>query len=129
KKLHIAQPPLSQSLKALETSLDVQLFERHGRQMKLTAAGSVLYKRAKTIFYEIDETIMEVKETGKGIRGTLTIGCNKSCFSHIPDKVKEFHHQHPLVRIKLIEGDSYFLTKQLLEREIETALVRLPIEL
>jgi len=129
KKLHIAQPPLSQSLKALETRLGVQLFERNGRQMVLTEAGKVLYEKAKIMFQHIDETIVEVKETGQGMRGTLAVGSTKSCFSHVPQKLKHFLEQYPNVRIKLIEGDSYFLTKQLLEREIEAALVRLPIEM
>lgn len=129
KKLHIAQPPLSQALKALETNLGVLLFERNGRQMELTDAGKVLYGKAKTIFHQIDETIIEVKETGKGIRGTLSIGCNKSCFSHIPEKINVYQKQFPQVKFHLIEGDSYLLTKQLLEREIELAIIRLPIEM
>lgn len=129
KKLHIAQPPLSQALKALETNLGVLLFERNGRQMELTEAGEVLYEKAKTIFYKIDETIIEVKETGKGVRGTLSIGCNKSCFSHIPEKINIYQQQYPQVKFHLIEGDSYLLTKQLIEREIELAFIRLPIDM
>lgn len=127
KKLHIAQPPLSQSLRALEESLDVKLFERQQRQMVLTEAGKVLYNKAELIFYNIDETKIEVKETNDGIRGILTVGCNKSCFSHIPKKIKLYQDKYPNVRFKLLEGDSYFLTKKLEEREIEVAVVRLPI--
>ncbi len=129
KKLHIAQPPLSQALKALEANLGVLLFERNGRQMELTEAGEVLYEKAKTIFYKIDETIIEVKETGKGVRGTLSIGCNKSCFSHIPKKISIYQQSFPQVKFQLIEGDSYFLAKQLIEREIELAFIRLPIDM
>lgn len=129
KKLHMAQPPLSQSLKALEDHLGVRLFDRNGRQMELTEAGTVLYKKAKEIFNKIDEAITEVKETGRGIRGTLSIGCNKSCFSHIPKKIRAFQKNFPQVRFKLLEGDSYFLTKQLMAREIEVAIVRLPIDM
>lgn len=129
KKLHIAQPPLSQALKNLETNLDVTLFERNGRQMELTEAGKVLYEKAKTIFHQIDDTLMEVKEVGKGIRGTLSVGCNKSCFSHIPKKVKTYRMKYPQVRFHLIEGDSYFLSRQLIERKIELAIIRLPIDL
>lgn len=129
KKLHIAQPPLSQSLKALENSLGVQLFERQRREMILTDAGKVLYEKAKAIFYKIDETKKEVKEIGEGIRGTLAIGCNKSCFSHLPQKIKLYQQLYPKIRFKLIEGDSYLLTKQLIEREIEAAIVRLPINM
>ena len=129
KKLHIAQPPLSQALKNLETNLEVTLFERNGRQMELTEAGKVLYEKAKTIFHKIDDTILEVKEVGKGIRGTLSIGCNKSCFSHIPKNINKYRKQYPQMKFHLIEGDSYFLSRQLIEREIEIAFVRLPIDM
>src|SRR5690625_3250195 len=128
KKLHIAQPPLSQSLKALEENLGVTVFERSGRKMELTEAGEVLYEKAKELFYHIEETITEVKETGKGIRGTLSIGCNKSCFSHIPKKFVTYQERYPEVKLKLVEGDSYFLSEQLMNREIELAFIRLPIE-
>lgn len=129
KKLHIAQPPLSQALKNLEATLEVTLFERNGRQMELTEAGKVLYEKAKTIFHKIDDTILEVKEVGKGIRGTLSIGCNKSCFSHIPKNIHKYRKQYPQMKFHLIEGDSYFLSRQLIEREIEIAFVRLPIDM
>ncbi|MEI3606330.1 LysR family transcriptional regulator [Pseudogracilibacillus sp. SE30717A] len=129
KKLHIAQPPLSQSLKALETRLGVILFERNGREMVLTDAGEVLYRRVEIIFNNLDETYKEVQETGQGIRGTLSIGCNKSCFSHIPNKINIYQEMYPDVNFKLIEGDSYFLTKQLKERELEIAIIRLPIDM
>ncbi|MEI3610300.1 LysR family transcriptional regulator [Pseudogracilibacillus sp. SO10305] len=129
KKLHIAQPPLSQSLKSLEEDLEVSLFDRHGRSMELTEAGKVLYDKAKQIFFQIDETITEVKETGKGIRGTLRIGCNKSCFSYIPKKFHELQTYHPNVKLRIIEGDSYYLSKQLIERELDVVICRLPIEM
>lgn len=129
KKLHIAQPPLSQSLKALEDRLGVTLFERNGRRMELTDAGAVLYEKAKELFYKIDETMIEVKETGKGVRGTLSIGCNKSCFSRIPKTIRTYQEKYPQVKFKLLEGDSYFLTKQLVDREIEVAIIRLPIDM
>ena len=128
-KLHISQPPLSQSLRALEESLNVVLFERNGRKMELTEAGVILYEKAEEIFYKIDETIAEVQETDQGIRGTLAIGCNKSCYSRIPKRVSRFQEEFPHMKFRILEGDSYYLAKQLTEREIELAIVRLPIDM
>lgn len=79
KKLHMAQP-LSQQLKALEEELSTLLIVRNGKNIELTAAGKVLYKRATNLLSQIDETIMEVKEVGEGLKGTLSIGSVKHAF-------------------------------------------------
>ncbi len=54
KKLYIDQPNLSRSIKDLESSLGVSIFERSTRGMKLTADGEVFLKYAKTILGQVD---------------------------------------------------------------------------
>ncbi|QST01127.1 LysR family transcriptional regulator [Pontibacillus sp. ALD_SL1] len=128
KRLHIAQPPLSQQLKQLESELEVSLVERNGRTLELTEAGKVLYQRAEKILHEMDDIVTEVKETGEGIRGTLSLGSVKSCFSYLPPKLKSFRDDHPHLRYKLQEGDTSSLSESLRNREIELAIVRLPVD-
>ena len=129
KKLHMAQPPLSQSLQKFEQSLNTQLFTRHGRRLQLTAAGEILYKRAEQIFSMIDHTKQELLEVTEGIRGILPIGCVKSCFSYLPNEMSAFREQFPNVKFDLREGDSSFLAELLHTNEIQIAIVRLPIDL
>lgn len=129
KKLHMAQPPLSQALKALENDLGVLLFDRHGRKMELTKAGKVLFERATHIFQTIDDTKTEVKEIGHGVSGSLSIGCVKSCFSYLIRNIRLFRTVYPKITFKLTEGDSFQLTEQLKKRDIELAIVRLPLEI
>lgn len=127
KKLHMAQPPLSQSLKSLETELGVKLFERNGRKMELTKAGKVLYKRVEELFYYLDETINEVRDTNEGLKGTLAIGCVKTFFGHLPEKLKTFNKKYPNVKFNLHVGDTFVLSELLQKRKIEIAFVRLPL--
>ncbi|WP_256213115.1 LysR family transcriptional regulator [Bacillus sp. OV322] len=126
-KLHMAQPPLSQQLKHLEEEFDVKLFERNGRKMELTSTGKLLYKRAKHLLSQASDTILEVKEMSKGFKGVLTIGANKSCFSHLASRIRSFRENYPQVSFQLREGDTYQVGELLKEREIELAVVRLPI--
>lgn len=127
RKLHMSQPPLSQSLKAFEVEIGVRLFERNGRKMELTEAGTVLYHKTGHFFEYFEETLSEVKETGAGVKGKIAIGCVKSSFALIPPKMKTFREQYPHITFELREGDSYQLAEQLKEREIDFAIVRLPL--
>ncbi|HLR40996.1 MAG TPA: LysR family transcriptional regulator [Virgibacillus sp.] len=129
KKLHMAQPPLSQSLKALERELEITLFERNGRKMELTEAGITLYNKVEKLFHYIDETISEVQEIGKGLKGKLSIGCVKSCFSYIPEKISIFQNHYPDITFQLREGDTYRIAELLKNREIDLGIVRLPLEM
>src|SRR5699024_8078908 len=129
KKLHMAQPPLSQALKALEINLGVLLFEGHGRKMELTEAGKVLFERDTHIFQTIDDTKTEIKEIGRGVSGSLAIGCVISCFSCLIRNIRLFRTAYPKTTFKLTEGDPFQLTKQLENRDIVLAIVRLPLEI
>lgn len=128
-KLHMAQPPLSQQLKLLEEELGVLLFERIGRKLELTETGKVLYEKSKILLAQYEESFIEVKEVAKGMRGVLSIGSVKSCFSYIPERLKLFREQYPEIRFTLKEGDTFRMTEYLKERDIEVAIVRLPLEM
>ncbi|AXF57017.1 LysR family transcriptional regulator [Salicibibacter kimchii] len=126
KKLHIAQPPLSQQLKLLEEELNVTLFERNGRSLILTESGETLYRKASYILNEIEDTMAEVQAVDSGAKGVLKIGANKSCFAYLLQQITHIRERFPGVQFKIREGDTYTLTKEIHEREIELAIVRLP---
>jgi LysR family transcriptional regulator, salicylic acid-responsive activator of bsdBCD len=129
KKLHMAQPPLSMQLKQLEDELGVLLVERNGKNIELTEAGNILFKRAKELLHQFEETVTEVQQVGEGLKGLLSIGSVKTCFSYIPERVEFFRKNYPLVTFHLQEGDSYRMAQYIRNRDIEVALVRLPLDL
>jgi LysR family transcriptional regulator, salicylic acid-responsive activator of bsdBCD len=131
KKLHMAQPPLSQQLQIMEEELGVTLIERKksGKSMELTGAGKVLYKRAESILQQFEKTMVEVKETGEGLRGELCIGTGLSCVSYLPERIRYFRERFPSISFKLWEGDPSYLSERLKKRDIEIAIVRFPVDL
>jgi DNA-binding transcriptional LysR family regulator len=60
KALHLSQPALSRSIRSLEESLGVLLFERHGAQVKPTLYGEALLGRAEKILEQADELEREI---------------------------------------------------------------------
>ncbi|WP_409305036.1 LysR family transcriptional regulator [Peribacillus sp. SCS-155] len=131
KKLHMAQPPLSQQLQLMEQELGVTLVERkrNGKKLELTEAGKILYKKARNMLEIFEDSIQEVKETGEGLKGTLSIGVVRSCVSYLPEKMDTFNKLYPSVSFKLTGGDPYEISELLERREIELALVHPPLEM
>lgn len=126
KRLNIAQPPLSQQLKQMEDELGTSLVERSGKRIRLTEAGQSLYKQAINIVHQLEEAISEVKETGEGIRGTLSIGVSALSAYRLPGQIRQFQQKYPLITYKVWKGDTQLLNQWLESRVIEVAIVRLP---
>lgn len=128
KLLNIEQPPLSRQLKLMEQELGVTLFERSGKQLKLTKAGELLRRKGELLLLQFDETIKEVQEREAGTEGILSIGAVVSCISLLPEKIKQFRENYPKVTFKIAEGDHFYLGEQLEKRYIELIVARLPFE-
>lgn len=126
KRLNMAQPPLSQQLKQMEDELGVTLMERSGKRMELTEAGHTLYRQALNIVHQMEEALSEVKETGEGIRGSLSIGVSALSAYFLPEQIRLFQQQYPLITYKVWKGDTQLLNQWLERRTIEVAIVRLP---
>ncbi|MCY9590442.1 LysR family transcriptional regulator [Paenibacillus chitinolyticus] len=127
-RLHMAQPPLSLQLKALEEELGVTLIDRENKRFEITPAGWTFYKRAKEILHSIDGAIAEIKEQQNGLRGTLSIGTVMSCVPYLPSVMKQFRLGSPRVSFQLWEADSFRVEELLQNKVIEMGIVRLPLQ-
>ncbi|WAH37567.1 LysR family transcriptional regulator [Alicyclobacillus dauci] len=127
-RLHMAQPPLSLQLKALEHELGVQLLDRNNSRVEPTQAGWTFYYRAKEILNSVDGLVTEIKELGMGVRGKLSIGTVMSCVSYLPKPIQIFQTAFPQVTFRLWEGDSPQVEELLRNRLIDLGITRLPIE-
>lgn len=73
-RLNMAQPPLSQSIQALEADLGVTLFARTRRRVQLTEAGAVFLEEARRTMAQADHARRMVQAAGRGDIGRLEIG-------------------------------------------------------
>lgn len=127
KKLHMAQPPLSNQLKLLEEELGVKLIERGARKISLTDVGEILYKRAKHIVELTNTTITEIDDFEKGIQGTLRLGTiSSSGTALLNSRIIEFNKKYPEVKFEIHEGNTYELIELLNAGIIEVGVVRTP---
>ena len=99
--LHIAQPPLSQQIKALEAELGVRLFWRSSRRVQLTPAGAVFLEGARRTLAEAGETVRSARAAAGGERATIVVGfVDSSVYSFLPRILRAFLESHPTVRVR-----------------------------
>jgi DNA-binding transcriptional LysR family regulator len=123
--LHIAQPPLSMQIKALENELGVQLFDRSSRAVTLTAAGSRFLVDAQRILAEAQQAQADVKKAARGIIGRLNIGFMLSTAHNLlGSAVKKFKHDFPEVELNLLDLTNSAQIKALEEGRLDIAFTR-----
>jgi len=105
-RLHISQPPLSQTIQNLEASLGVSLFMRTKRKVQLTDAGAWLLPAARKLLQETKETLLHTQAAARGETGELRIGSNFSSplNPRFAKLISEFRAKHPQVRLLFREA-------------------------
>lgn len=128
-RLGIAQPALSRQMKHLEENLNVKLFERGSRRIRLTEAGQLLYGRVESILGMVDGTVREIKEIGSGTKGTIRIGTITTSGAMIlPDLIAEFRKLYPEVTFEIWEAEGARIIELLDNRLIEIAITRTQVD-
>ncbi len=114
RRLHIAQPSLSQQIRQLEAELATELFDRAVRPIQLTNAGQLLLGDAYALVCDVEATARQVRRAGQGQVGRLRIGYS---YGGLYDLVLSL-----LRRLRQAWPDVNMLIHQLPEREQLPAL-------
>ncbi|MGW0734971.1 LysR family transcriptional regulator [Streptomyces sp. NPDC002851] len=127
-RVHVAQPSLSQQIRALERELGTDLFSRARGNIALTDAGETLLPLARRILADADTARQEVAEVGRLERGRVRLGATPSlCTGLLPDVLRTFHDRYPGIRLMIEEGGSHDLVRELARGALDLALVVLPL--
>lgn len=103
-RLHISQPPLSRQIQEFEAELDVKLFDRTGRHLRLTEAGRFAYEQAKQLIARITEMQDATRRIERLGQRWLNIGFVPSTlYGLLPDVIRRFRTGWPDVEIGLID--------------------------
>ena len=102
RRLHVAQPAISQTILDLEEELSVKLLLRTGRGVELTAAGKAFFAEAKEVMLRADGASRAAQRASRGETGCLRIGflpCAAGPF--IPALIKSYRKEFPNVEVQL----------------------------
>ena len=125
-RLGIQQPPLGQQIRALETELNVQLFDRLPKRIELSAAGKVFLSDARQILERAAEAVAKVRRFDRGEQGLLSVGFTSSASLHpiAPQILRAFGDAYPLAKVEVQEQETYELILALTNRELDCAFMR-----
>ncbi len=123
-ELFISQPAVTNHIKALESKLNVALFERKGNKIYLTKAGKLAYNRLKQIRQLYRELEFDLERLNDTYKGSLRIGASSTIAQYVvPKVVAAFYKRYPEIEFFLLNGNSSEMEQKLLENEIDMALV------
>jgi DNA-binding transcriptional LysR family regulator len=124
-KLHMAQPPLSQQIKRLETLLGCELFIRTSRAVSLTAAGDALLERSGRLIARVKDDVEFVRRVGRGEKGKLRVGfVGSAMLTRLPETLHEYRRLFPDVELQLQEMYTASILDGLQQYSIDVGIVR-----
>jgi DNA-binding transcriptional LysR family regulator len=118
--LHITQAALSRRVQNLEGFLGVKLVERTTRSVALTRIGEDFLPQARRLLTDLASALLEIRETGKALRGDVTIACVPTVgVNYLPRIVQQYAALHPRNRIRILDHSSSGVAAAVLRREAE----------
>ena len=102
RRLHIAQPPLSQQIRRLEDRLGLRLFERSTRRVELSEPGRLLYPAARRLLAAADAVDRTLGELRAGRAGRLRLGfVDSAAYELVPRYLRGFRARWPGIELEL----------------------------
>ncbi|MFT4082971.1 MAG: LysR substrate-binding domain-containing protein [Nocardioides sp.] len=128
-RLHMAQPPLSQQIRALEAELGVELLRRSTRRVELTPAGEAYLARAREILAAVEGAGEEARRIEAGLTGRLRLGCvGSATYSLLPRLARSLRERLPGIEVdfrgEMLAPD---LVAGLAGESLDLALLRPPV--
>jgi len=127
-RLHVAQPSLSQQIRALERELGVELLRRDNRSVELTRAGAALLHEGRRTLAQARRAEDAARAVSEGIAGSLIVGFMGSAGRLVlPPVLREFRARHPGVAIEVREIALPDTNRAIRDGTVDVAFIR-PIE-
>lgn len=119
--LYVTQPSLSRQITAIETELNMQLFIRTTRQVRLTPPAVILMKEFEKIYEDYNLAVAKARSSFEGLSGELNIGILEGAYvgDLFPGVLRYFSECYPQVKINLRSYSFNLLIKMLYQNKLD----------
>merc|ERR1712137_1267223 len=122
--LFISQPALSKQIKILENRLDLILFDRTNKKIKLTEAGQLVLQYAERILSLCEESCRALNDLKTGERGNLTVGASQTIGTYLMPRILAlFAQKYPQINLKVHVDSTRKIAKTIVDCDIDIAVV------
>lgn len=123
-QLHVAQSAVSLQISKLEDELGVSLFDRVGRNVKLTQIGKSFLVHVNKALKELENAKQNVKEYLDPEQGTIKVGYPTSLASHLlPTVISAFREDNPKITFHLRQGSYASLIEAVKSGDLDLAFL------
>ncbi|MEN9902347.1 MAG: hypothetical protein RL651_1011 [Pseudomonadota bacterium] len=127
--LHLTPPAVSMQLKQLEENIGLPLFERSGREVRLTAAGGLFVHHAARILGEIKDTEFSLQSLLDAETGQITVGMVSTAKYFMPRMLAGYSRENQGVEVQFMVGNREVILQKLVDNELDLAIMgRMPSE-
>jgi LysR family transcriptional regulator, cyn operon transcriptional activator len=123
-RLNLSQPALSRQIRALETALGVQLFDRIGRRVQLTSEGEDLLRRSRRLLTDAESLGERARSLKSGHTGVVRIGAAPQAIETVlAGFLTLYRRRHPGVEVHFLEEGGASLPDRLERGEVQLAIM------
>lgn len=123
-RLRVAQPSLSRQIRDLEEMLNLSLFERSAKTLRLTAAGKSFLIESRAVLSRVDDALQVARTLAGGQRKEIDVGYAPSLTVELlPRALRLFHDSNPDVQVSLHDLSTEEMCAGLLDGTLQVALM------
>jgi DNA-binding transcriptional LysR family regulator len=123
----VSHPALTKSLRQLEDDLRVQLIRRTTRGVVPTPSGRAFLERARVIQAEVRKAEEELREHTGQAGGSVSLSASPAAAALLaPDAIADFLREHPVARLRIVEGTPSALAPLVRDETLDFALGNRP---
>lgn len=122
-RLGISQSGLSQAIAQIEFILDIKLFDRSTRRVKLTRAGEQFLSRAERVLIEYETALRDINQLADPYIGRVSIASLSSiAATTMPKVIASFRKDAPAVTLSVVDDNSLGVIERLRTGEVDMAI-------
>jgi LysR family nitrogen assimilation transcriptional regulator len=122
--LHVAQPALTRHVQRLEDELDVTLFTRANRGVRLTEGGQKLLESAQRILRDVERAGDEIRAHKAHPSGKIVLAVTPTlCPVVVPELFARMRRHYPMIELKVVHAGMVRLEEFLVDGRVDLALL------